>query len=269
MAVQRVRGHLPDQQLRADTAQNTNVDDGSGVAADRRRNELLQQFVPNTSDEHLEPARGNGGQVVTSGMCLGAIADASGHFWETLQELPANKEVLQGYREAHMLRQGDRITVPPLQQKEEACAMNRRHRFRRRGVPEKLRLRMVDIFEVMANEPYILVVDGERRDGTTDADGLLDEWIAPGAQSAILYIGEDTYELLLGALQPASTLPGAMAHLLNLGYLFEPTEVEAEIRAAIGAFQVDRFLEPTFALDETTVSALETQYTRWSATANG
>ncbi|RFP19560.1 MULTISPECIES: hypothetical protein [unclassified Duganella] len=245
-----------------------NGDDSPGVAADRRENGPLRQFVPRTADEHLEPARGDGDQVVTSGMCLGSIAEATGHFWETLQELPANKDVLQGHRDAHVLREGDRITVPPLKAKEEACAVNRRHRFRRKGVPEKLRLRMVDISEVMANQPYILVVNGERRDGTTDPDGLLDEWIAPGAQSATLYIGDDTYELQLGALQPASTLPGAMAHLLNLGYLSEATEVEEQIRTAIGAFQVDRFLEPTFALDETTVAAIEAQYTHWSATAN-
>lgn len=248
--------------------ESLNGDGNFGGAADRRRNGPLQQFVPKIADEHLEPARGDGDQVVTSGMCMGSIAAATGHFWETLQELPANKDVLQGHRDAHVLREGDRITVPPLKAKEEACAVNRRHRFRRKGVPEKLRLRMVDISEVMANQPYILVVNGERRDGTTDQDGLLDEWIAPSAQSATLYIGDDTYELQLGALQPASTLPGAMAYLLNLGYLSEATEVEEQIRAAIGAFQVDRFLEPTFALDETTIAAIEAQYTHWRATAN-
>lgn len=238
------------------------------MATDRRLNRVLQQFVPATSEERLEPARGDGSVVVTSGMCLGSIAEASGHFWETLQDLPANRHVFQGHREAHVLREGDRITVPALAAKEVSCALNRRHRFRRKGVPDKLRLRMLDIDEVMANEPYILVLDGVRRDGTTDADGLLDEWIAPGAQSATLYIGDDTYELQLGALQPASTLAGAMAHLMNLGYLFEPTAVEEEIRAAIGAFQTDRFLPTTFALDETTVAALDAHYTQWSATAN-
>lgn len=249
-------------------AQGLNREVDSGVASDRRQNGPLQQFVPKTADEHLEPSRGDGALVVSSGMCLGSIADATGHFWETLQDLPANKDLLQGHREAHVLREGDRISVPALEAKEEQCAPDRRHRFRRKGVPEKLRLRMVDISEVMADAPYILVVDGKRRDGTTDAEGLLDEWIAPGAQSATLYIGDDTYELQLGALQPASTLPGAMARLLNLGYLFEATEEEVEIRAAIGAFQVDRCLEPTFALDEPSIAALEKQYTTWSATAN-
>ena len=66
------------------------------------------------------------------------------------------------------------------------------------------------------------------------------------------------HELRLGHLEPSHTVAGAQARLANLGLY--PGSIDGELGAALELailhFQVERELEPTGLLDETTYSAL-------------
>lgn len=90
---------------------------------------------------------GAGEHAVEAGDCLHSIAYQYGFFWETLWNHPDNAELKRERRDPGVLLPGDRITVPPLTARLEPCQTEAKHVFRRRGVPARLRIR------ILADEP--------------------------------------------------------------------------------------------------------------------
>ena len=72
------------------------------------------------------------------------------------------------------------------------------------------------------NLQYRLVIDGDSRTGTTDADGRINEPMKPNAKNAQLTIqvGDniETYKLNLGSVDPLSEDSGIQQRLQNLGF---------------------------------------------------
>jgi hypothetical protein len=206
---------------------------------------------------------GNGAYVVQAGDCIGSIADAHGHFWQTIWNHPDNGTLKQARVNPNILLPGDRVTVPELQPKHVACATGRKHVFRRRGVPEVLRLAFADgAGGPLAGKRYRLVVDGVERTGTTRGDGSIEEWIAPAATSATLQLWPETaglapmlqWSLRVGGLDPASSMNGVKTRLRNLGFSCGPAgeELDAATRTGLEAFQVRHGLEATGEADDAT-----------------
>ena len=232
--------------------------------------ELVEQTVEQFDDVEEEsklvqetgPA-GSGEKEVQQGECVSSIAMDTGHFWETLCE--ANPVLRDIRDDLNVLLKGDRLTVPPLRRKEKPGNTEQHHRFRRRGWPEILRIRLVDEDgEGRAEIPYVLIVDGEQRAGTTDPNGELKEPIAPNAREGMLIVGEEKLEfpLQLGNLDPVTEITGVQQRLANLGFDCGPADglIGPRTRAALTDFQYFEDLKPTGRMNDATRNRLDERY---------
>lgn len=214
---------------------------------------------------------GAGDYVVVSGDGIGSIAEAHGHFWSTLWRLPENAELKRIRGNPNILLPGDRVTVPPLRPREESCATGLRHRFRRRGVPSKIHYAIRDPDgKPFAGKRYSLTIDGQRHEGTSDAEGRISAWISAGARSGelVVELAEEgypevvKYQLRIGQLEPIESLRGVQARLNGLGFFCgEETGTAGESLAqALRSFQEAQQLEVTGSLDDATRGALRKAY---------
>lgn len=233
---------------------------------------------------------GEGDHEVRDGECMSSIAKTTGHFWETIWNDPGNSELKSVRKDPNVLLPGDRVVVPPLRPKQEPGATEQHHRFRRKGEPAKLRIRLVrepdrdpteapEMIVVQSGKdsitedpepqtqaledepraavPYILDVDGERYEGTTDADGYLEAPIPGNARKAKLLLNpgtenEEELDLVLGRLDPISEYVGVKQRLANLTFECgdRTDELTDGLRWAIKAFQHKHGLEETGDLTE-------------------
>ena len=195
---------------------------------------------------------------------MASIAAAYGFFWQTLWALPDNATLRELRCNPNVLLQGDEVVIPEAQPRFERCATGRKHVFRRKGVPSKLRLRLLDEDEPRRGEPYALEVDGRViSSGAVPDDGLVEAFIPPGARGGSLVVGEGEdaieYALHLGNLDPVSTVTGVQARLLNLGYPVAAITgtLDDATQAAIAAFQKSHELEVSGTADAATQQKLE------------
>jgi N-acetylmuramoyl-L-alanine amidase len=196
--------------------------------------------------------------TVTQGECISSIAERYGLFWETVWNHPNNAELRQQRENPNVLRPGDVVFVPERREKLESGATDTRHRFLKKGVPAKLRLRLLkepgtegeeptetiqqgrdgkDLTiqrqapesepvedEPRADVPFVLQIDGRIvREGHTDGDGRLEVSIPPDAREGRLIVEpgterETTIPLNLGHLDPTDTISGVKQRLFNLGF---------------------------------------------------
>ncbi|MEO8379869.1 MAG: peptidoglycan-binding domain-containing protein [Acidobacteriota bacterium] len=201
--------------------------------------------------------------VVEQGECIDSIAFAYGHFPETLWTDAANAALKELRPDPNVLLPGDEVTIPDKRLKTVMRATGATHRFRRKGVPEKLRLQFLREGEARANEAYVLEIDGVKQSGTTDAEGRLEQWIPPNARRGkVVFHDTDAYELLLGELDPIDTISGVQARLRSLGFYEGPIDGEetVQMEEAIQEFQAASQLDPFGAIDEATRAALRTAY---------
>jgi peptidoglycan hydrolase-like protein with peptidoglycan-binding domain len=111
---------------------------------------------------------------------------------------------------------------------------------------------------------YRLTIDGRTRAGVTDADGRLEEPIAPDAHAATLSFDDDPdgdeIALRLGYLAPVTELAGVRARLTNLGFApgrdDDDDDDDAQTRDAVREFQLEHGLAATGELDDGTRDAL-------------
>jgi N-acetylmuramoyl-L-alanine amidase len=203
---------------------------------------------------------------VSSGDCIASIAFDHGFFPDTIWDDPANRDLRERRRDPNILLEGDVVEVRDLRRKDEPGETERRHRFRRKGVPEILRIVIEDEQgEPRAHLPYRLEIDGSVRRGRTDAEGMLREPIIPGARDGRLFVGEqgaeEEYPLDLGWLDPVTELRGVQQRLKNLGYdCVVDGQPGAQTEQAIRQFQTNHELAPTGEADEATRQALETEH---------
>jgi N-acetylmuramoyl-L-alanine amidase len=195
---------------------------------------------------------------INEGECLASIAFAHGHVVETVWEHEDNAALREARHSPYVLLPGDAVVLPDIDPTPRLCETTRRHTFRRKGVPEKYRLRVADATGPRANALYTFEVDGEVREGRTDDTGLVEQWIPPAARTATLTFPDqrERYEVRLGGLDPASTESGARARLHALDALPSADADEAAYLLALCAFQGAHGLKVNGQLDPDTVSAL-------------
>ena len=212
-----------------------------------------------------------GDYVVQPGDGMGSIAAEHGYFWKALWDHPDNAELKRVRLNPHVLMPGDRVTLPPLEKKVELCATGKRHVFRRRGIPARIRF-VVQSFDgsPFADKRYELTVGDLRYEGRTDGDGAIDRGVSPVAKTGELAVWLETpgypevarYILRIGYLEPVESIRGVQGRLNGLGYGCgeEDGELNEATRAALRLFQEKRGLDPKGEVDEATRSALREAY---------
>jgi len=197
--------------------------------------------------------------IVKQGDCLSSIGHKYGIFWEKIWNHPKNAKLRAKRQDPNIIYPGDVLFIPDKEEKEESAATEQRHRFKVKGVPAKLKLRILEDEEPRANVNYTLVIDGRIYNGTTDRDGKIEQTIPPNAQKGVLILEGDTPIILqLGQLDPIDTITGVQARLLNLN--FDCGEVNGretpQLEKALIEFQKKYNLPVTGRIDETTRNKL-------------
>jgi hypothetical protein len=193
---------------------------------------------------------------VQPGEGISSLGEKYGLAPETIWNDPANAELKRLREDGNVLLPGDRLTIPDKRVKSVAVATGRSHRFRRIGIPARLRLQLLVNDHPRADEEYRLEVEGRVIEGRTDADGVLDVAVPPQAREARLVVGPDAKEILLriGHLDPHTEVTGVQNRLANLGFLGLPPsgEWDEPTREALRAFQKKEGLPVTGEADEDT-----------------
>lgn len=203
--------------------------------------------------------------IARSADSVARIAEAEGHFPATIWDHPDNRALREARTSMNVLAEGDRVAVPPIVPKEVECGTDARHRFRRRGVPARLRLQLNRDGVPRVGVQFRLEVAGATTEGQSDGRGIIEAWVSPRASRALLWLdgAAAAIELLIGALDPVTTLRGVQQRLLNLGYECPVHgELDPLTRAALQAFQRHADLEPSGELDPPTREKLLAEHDR-------
>ncbi|MCA9608738.1 MAG: peptidoglycan-binding protein [Myxococcales bacterium] len=208
--------------------------------------------------------------VARKGDCVSSIAEAHGFFWQTLWDHPRNEALKRARQDPNLLLPGDRVFVPERTPKTIDLRTDALHKFKRKGVPEILRIQFFDSEEEpRADIAYQLTFGHTLREGRTDAEGYLEEWIPPRLKKAKIELLSDddppqileTLEVEIGALGPPDSVAGATGRLSALGYLpVNQGNQTCDLHETLYQFQLDHDLAPTGVLDEPTRDALQAAY---------
>ena len=199
--------------------------------------------------------------TVKQGDCISSIAFKFGYFPDTIWNDRKNSELKKKREDPNVLLPGDVVRIRDKEEKEESCATKQLHRFRRKGVPEKLVIQFKREGEPRAKEEYILEIDGVLFDGKTDPEEMIKHFIPPNAKKAKITFrktGEE-HKLDLGNLDPITEISGVQQRLQNLGFFSGPVdgEMNEPLEQAIREFQESNEKEPTGKLDDTTRNMIQ------------
>ncbi len=186
--------------------------------------------------------------TVKQGDCLSSIAARNGfNDWRTVYNDPNNAGFRAQRPDPNLIYPGDEGYVSDKQCRQEACAVDQRHRFKLHRWPTRLKVFLKDGEDrPYANMKYVLTVDGVDHSDTTNGEGLVDRAIDPAAEMAELRVfpeGEDgppaIWTLALGHLDPVKKISGIQARLNNLGFDAGPVDgIEGPLtRGGVKAFQ--------------------------------
>jgi N-acetylmuramoyl-L-alanine amidase len=193
---------------------------------------------------------------VKAGECISSIALANGHFPETIWNDDANTKLRELRENGNVLAPGDEVSIPDKRLRTETGATGQLHKFKRKGVPEKLCIRLEAFDEPRANLEYRIDIDGRLESGLTDSDGLLYHYVPPDTRRVTLYVdsgNEEVYDLLVAGLDPVTHESGVRARLYSLHFLSEVDADEEEFSDAIRRFQAHTDgLDATGDLDDAT-----------------
>lgn len=207
---------------------------------------------------------------VEPGDCMSSIAFTRGFFWETLWNLPQNASLKTRRKDPNVLMTGDIVHVPDLTVKQESRPVDQTHKFQLKGIPEMLRLQILDADKnPRANLDYTIVIEGISQRGQTDGNGEIKIAIPPNAKTGKLTYaalpdasGEEKTQvntLQLGVLDPITEVSGLKARLANLGFYKGALNgvLDDATKAAVSAFQKKQGLPETGASDDATQAKLQ------------
>ncbi len=209
--------------------------------------------------------------VVRPGECLSKIARQYGFLdYRTVYEHPDNKAFRQKRPNPNILFPGDVVMIPERKPKTAGVSSGKVHRFKVVVPKKEMHLQIQDHDgKPLANEPYVLEVDGEEptEGEQTDGDGKLKARVSLAKGSAKLIIRGRVLRLRFGALNPLKDckegdVSGLQGRLRNLGY--NPGTADGilgpQTRAALAVFQSDEGLDMTGEPDDQTLSKLEERH---------
>lgn len=221
--------------------------------------------------------------TVKQGDCITSIAFNKGFYEKTIWDHPDNAKLKNDRKDMNILQPGDKVVIPDKTQKEVSCALEKRHRFKRKGVPAKFRLQILDNKgKPRAQIPYEFNIERKMIRDYTDGDGVIEIFIPNNITEGKLRLDNEKQILHIkfGHLQPedqkkgsatpdsnqttSTTLPipqdriGIRQRLYNLGFLADIEESDpALLTIALEDFQDRIGLKVTGKLDEETIEKLK------------
>lgn len=212
--------------------------------------------------------------TVKDGDTTASLAFKAGLFWETVWDHAENSDLKQRRKDQNTLLPGDVIFIPEIEPKEESAATAQKHRYRLKGVPEKLRLQLLNLEnKPLANEPYRLFIDDRPAiEGSLDGQGVLEHFVPPDAREGRLLVGRNAawgdYTLKFGHLHPLDELSGVQRRLANLGYYSGAVDGtdNKRLRDAVRAFRMDFGMKPTGTISKQFLDKLAEIHDQWGAT---
>lgn len=243
--------------------------DDASLSADAAKSSCIASWQAHPAQQEADRT-----VEVKQGESVSTISQAYGCFPETLWNAPQNK-TLRGQREdPNVLLPGDQVVVPARRVATVPVKTGARHRVRRRGVSEILRICFLDdASKPRKDVPYLCKIENARGqalatyEGHTDGEGILQEWVPLDATSARIRLdpgtsGEEVFVLRIGTVDPIDTLTGIQARLNSLGYdTGEPDgRLEAPTRDALKRFQRTHGVAESGEPDDVTIDALREAY---------
>ncbi len=205
--------------------------------------------------------------IVQPGDCFSSIAFGAGFFWQNLWNLPENANLRTFRKDPNVLFPGDSVFIPDRRMKVEPGATGSRHRFKLKGVPEKLNIHFLREGKPRKNIPYVLDVDGRVTNGRTDGAGWVHATIPPDARRCLLKLAPEgkpveEYAMGIGHLDPVDEVSGYQARLQNLGYFVGEVDGKPgpETTAALQSFQLRNGFEVTGQPDSATLEAVKKKH---------
>jgi hypothetical protein len=197
--------------------------------------------------------------TVEQGDCISSIAAAYGTLWTTLWNHPDNSDLKQKRQDPNVLYPGDVVSLPDRQPKEQSCATDNLHKFKKTQQPAHIKIRLLLDDQPRANVSYQLQIAGKTMKGSTDGSGYLEQDIPPDAQTGVLTVTEgtvcDIYQLGFGTLDPIDTDDGVRERLESLGY-----DADTDLAAAVSGFQFKHGMQTTGVIDDTLRTSLQSEF---------
>jgi len=198
--------------------------------------------------------------TASQGDCIASIAYDHGFFPDTIWNHEKNRDLKDLRKNPNVIAPGDEVHIPDLTIEEMDKPTEKRHRFRRKGVPEVLRVQFLTEGEPRADQECQVKLGAKTHDISTDAEGWIEVPIPPDAAKAfITFKTGGKYELDLGKMDPVGTVAGVQKRLENLKMYHGKIDGQesAELNRAIMLFQRVHGLDPTGTMDSDTESKLE------------
>jgi N-acetylmuramoyl-L-alanine amidase len=162
---------------------------------------------------------------IQQGDSVDSVAFAHGLFALTVWNDPGNAELRKKRKNRNVLLPGDSLVIPDKRSDPKDCATDKRHVFRRRGIPAKYRLQVLYQGQPVKNAAYRLVVDKVPYEGTTDGNGFLEEFVPADSRKGALLVHLAAPDpplvcrIMFGFMDPIDSLTGMEKRLNNLGYI--------------------------------------------------
>ena len=205
--------------------------------------------------------------TVVQGDHLSKIAKENGFpDYHIIWDHPNNADLKKKRDNPNVLNPGDQLFIPDMEEKQESGATEKRHTFVVKREPLKLRLVLEDSEKKpIANAQYALLVEGTVTQGTTDAQGHIEQEIPQDAQEGTLVLrGEGIpfrgvpIPIKIGHLDPVEEVSGQVARLKNMGYCAaDVAEDDDALESAVKAFQRDHGLTVDGKCDPSTQARLK------------
>ncbi len=203
-----------------------------------------------------------------------SLAKKAGFYWKTIRDHGQNAALYQKRKDPNVLSAADDIFIPELVKKTVSKGTEAEHKFVRKGEPTKIKMQLLELGEPRKNAEYIFECGDKLVKGTTDGEGILEQFVPGDAKAAKLYFkdGAEVHGLRIGSLDPHDLATGIVQRLNNCGFKFSASAIKKGMSAkeafeqgkvgnkgvrALKNFQAQNGLDPNGKLDDATIAKFE------------